>query len=246
MNMIIINADDWGKNTLATDNTLSCHKNGRITSTSAMVFMADSERSAELALEHDLDVGLHLNFTLSFSGPVKSRKLIAYHRSIIAFLSKNKNYLLIYNPLLKRHFEYVYKAQFDEYVRLYDRVPAHINGHNHMHLCTNMLIDKVIPKGYKVRRNFSFAPGEKGPLNRFYRRIVDSWLMGRYTCTDFFFDIFPIQFERLQGIVNLASSSNVELMVHPEFSETYGYLMSEEYLRLISMIRKGTYSSLEN
>ena len=65
--MLIINADDWGRSVAETDAALRCYKGGRITSVSAMVFMEDSERAAELAKENELDVGLHLNFTDEFT-----------------------------------------------------------------------------------------------------------------------------------------------------------------------------------
>ena len=65
--MLIINADDWGRSLAETDAALECYKAGRITSVSAMVFMGDSERAAELAKENKLDVGLHLNFTDRFT-----------------------------------------------------------------------------------------------------------------------------------------------------------------------------------
>ena len=141
--MLIINADDWGKNKLTTERSLSCYKNGRITSGSAMMFMADSERASELALENNFNIGLHLNFNLKYDGNVKSLRLKEYHQSIASFLSKNKYFVLIYNPLLKRQFDYVYKAQYEEYWRLYNQVPPHIDGHQHLHLCMNMIIDII-------------------------------------------------------------------------------------------------------
>ena len=242
--MLIINADDWGKNKLTTDQTLSCYKNGRITSASAMVFMADSERSSELALENNIDIGLHLNFNLKFDGNVKSSKLKSSHQLIASFLSKNKYCLLIYNPLLTRQFDYVYKAQYEEYVRLYNQKPTHIDGHKHMHLCTNMIVDSIIPDGYKVRRNFSFAYGEKEFLNRCYRYIVDKWLQKKYICTDYFFDIVPFYKERLQKIFSYTKSMNVELMVHAERTEEFNFLMSNEYQEMIYNVKKSNYSNL--
>ena len=65
--MLIINADDWGRSVAETDAALKCFRERRITSVSAMVFMGDSERAAELAKENKLDVGLHLNFTDRFT-----------------------------------------------------------------------------------------------------------------------------------------------------------------------------------
>ena len=241
--MLIINADDWGKNKLTTDNSLLCYKNGGITSVSAMMFMTDSKRATEIALQSNLDVGLHLNFTESFSA-VRSDKLNEYHQRIAVFLSRNKYCFLLYNPLLKRSFDYVYKKQYEEYERLYNRAPTHIDGHHHMHLCANMVINEIIPRNMKIRRNFSFARGENNLFNRFYRHIIDMRLLKRYSCTDFFFSITPIKFGRIQRIVGLAKSSNVEIMVHPENSAEYSYLMSDEYLNMINEVRKSTFSDL--
>ena len=66
--MLIINADDWGRSIMETDATLRCYKVGRVTSVSAMMFMSDSERAAELARENGVDTGLHLNFSEPFTG----------------------------------------------------------------------------------------------------------------------------------------------------------------------------------
>jgi chitin disaccharide deacetylase len=243
--MLIINADDFGSNVVATDNILTCFKNERITSASAMVFMADSERAAEFALQYELDVGLHLNFTCKFSGRVTSSKLIEYQIAIAGFLQRNKYCPLLYNPLMTKKIAYVYNAQYDDFYRLYNRHPSHVNGHHHMHLCMNMIVDAIIPSGLKVRRNFTFAHGGKNLFNRLYRNIIDTWLKKHYICTDFFYSISPIsQDRRIRQIINLSNTSNVELMVHPERQEEYFYLMSEEYHQLITGISKGTYAFL--
>ena len=244
--MLIINADDWGRNRAATDNIILCFKSRRITSASAMLFMEDSQRAAELGLEHGLDAGLHLNFTIKFSKNVKWSKLYESQQRIASFLNISKYCSILYNPLLKKDFHYVFNAQYDEYVRLYKKAPTHIDGHHHMHLCTNMLVDRLIPKGSKVRRNFSFFSGEKTILNRFYRNIIDKILMRRYTCTDYFFSIWPPwQTELMRRIVNLAKSQNVELMMHPERKKEFEYLMSDEYFRIISLVGTGNYGSLQ-
>ncbi|MCJ7616089.1 MAG: ChbG/HpnK family deacetylase, partial [Desulfobacterales bacterium] len=81
--MLIITADDFGINSHTTDKILFCYKKNRITASSAMMFMADSERAASLALDVSLRVGLHLNFTQPFSGVVKLKKLQEYHNQII-------------------------------------------------------------------------------------------------------------------------------------------------------------------
>jgi predicted glycoside hydrolase/deacetylase ChbG (UPF0249 family) len=243
--MLIVNADDWGRNTTSTDNTMVCFKNGRITSVSTMVFMEDSKRAAALALKNGLDAGLHLNFTTKFDQNMISSKLLECQQRITAFLQKNKYYFLLYNPALKRDFYYVFSTQYEEYIRLYHQKPTHIDGHHHMHLCTNVLFQRLIPRGSKVRRNFSFTSKEKGTVNRSYRSIVDRWLQRKYQCTDFFFSIVPMHKpNRLRAIVELSLARNVELMVHPEKPDEYHYLLSTEYMEMIRNKKIGSYRAL--
>ena len=77
-------------------------------------------------------------------------------------------------------------------------------------------MSNLIPAGVRVRRNFSFWPGEKSWLNRKYRILVDRWLARKYQLTDYFFDLTQcIQDNKLDRVVALARLSNVELMTHP-------------------------------
>lgn len=185
--MIIINADDFGRTRTETDVAVACYNAGSITSATAMVFMADSERAAEVAQESAIDLGLHLNLSQPFTGQVKSRMLLDYHDRIVRFITSTRYSRCIYNPALRRQFQYTYQTQFDEFMRLYGRKPSHVDGHHHTHLCTNILLDKIIPPKEKVRRSFSFKPGDKNIFNRAYRRAVDSVLVRNYKSTDFFF-----------------------------------------------------------
>lgn len=243
--MLIINADDFGRNTLATDNILRCFQLGLVTSASAMMFMENSEFSSTAALERGLDIGMHVNFTTPFDGNLRNTKLQEYQSQIAKFLLKNRYCSVMYHPLLKNQFNYVYNAQYDEFIRLYNKIPSHVDGHHHMHLCANMLIGKIIPDKIKVRPSFTFYVGEKNILNRFYRRCVDAWLINKYQCVDYFFSIEPINQElRLKKIVNLAKVFNVELMVHPERKHEVEYMMQDEYRHLIDAVEKGGYNSL--
>ncbi len=242
--MIIINADDWGRSRIETDAAISCYREGRITSVSAMVFMEDSVRAADLAKDAGMDVGLHLNLSQRFTeGEVCAGLLPEYHNRIVRFLTLNKYYLLIYNPVLRKQFRYVYQAQVKEFLRLYGRPPSHIDGHHHKHLCTNMLLDGVIPEGERVRRTFSFWPGGKGLPIRTYWRLVDLWLARRYRLTDFFFALSHcLQADCLMYVAELAKAATVELMTHPAKGEEYACLMSDDFFAMLGTLRTGTYS----
>ncbi len=126
--MLIINADDWGRSQLDTDSTLECYRKRRVSSVSAMVFMSDSNRAAQLAEKYELDVGLHLNFSEAFTSNSAPQAVISAHTRIRRFLCLNKYAQLLYNPLLTKPFELVVTAQLEEFDRLYSRIPSHIDG----------------------------------------------------------------------------------------------------------------------
>jgi len=235
--MLIINADDFGRSAAETDAAVTGCREGRITSVSAMVFMEDSERAAELVKDNELDMGLHLNFTEPFTGKNPPGKLGEYHRRIIRYLTGNKYAQLVYNPFLRREFAYSYQAQAVEFLRLFGRPPSHIDGHHHMHLCANMLLSKLVPVGVNMRRNFSFWPGEKSVVNRTYRAFVDRWLARRYQLADYFFDLTQcICDEKLDRVATLAKSNNVELMTHPVIRAEAKFLMSDEFQMMLQCL----------
>lgn len=243
--MLIVNADDWGRSVDDTNRILTCYHAGRITSTTAMVFMADSFRAADFANVEGIGVGIHLNFSQRFTGEVQDQLLKEYHNRIVNYITSNKYALLFYNPTLRKQFRYVFNAQLEEFQRLYGKHPTHFDGHHHMHLCTNMLIGKLIPKHQKVRRSFSFRPGGKSLLNRVYRSFVDRWLSSRYIITDYFFPLEPnIQPECLMEILELSKISTVEIMTHPTNEKEYNCLMSGDYFSKLSKFKTGSFSSL--
>jgi predicted glycoside hydrolase/deacetylase ChbG (UPF0249 family) len=241
--MLIINADDWGRCTIDTEAILKCHIQNRISSISAMVFMEDSQRAATLAKENKIDVGLHLNFTEPFTGRGVPSEIARYQNRTQRFLCANKYAVLFYNPFLRSAFRCLYQAQLEEFVRLYGASPSHIDGHQHMHLCANMVLDGVIPKGQRVRRSFSFWPGEKNSLNRTYRHFVDAWLARRYRLTDFFFALSQtLAGERRERVMELAKTAKVELMTHPREVKEYNYLLSDACSEMLRHLEIGSYS----
>lgn len=241
--MIIINADDWGRSRLETDAAMACFVKGKIASASAMVFMEDSERAASLAKEVGIDVGLHLNLSQNFTGNVANVVLKRHHERIVRFLTSHKYTMLVYHPVLRDQFWYVYWAQIEEFIRLYGHSPSHIDGHHHKHLCSNMLLANIIPDGEKVRRSFSFFAGQKSCLNRIYRHLVDNRLARKYVVTDYFFSLSQsLNPERSERIRHLAAACTVELMTHPVNAEEFAFLMSDACQALLAGIDVGNYS----
>ncbi len=243
--MVIITADDYGKNRHATDSIYECFSKQRITSASAMVFMEDSARAASIASESNLELGLHLNFTMPFDAPEIPSGVRKKQVKVISYLASHKLAQAIYNPFSSDAFRFLYNAQVEEFMKLYGRAPDFYNGHHHMHLCANMLRDKLIQNGTRVRRTFKFERGEKNLINRLYRSFIDSTISERYISTDRFFSIAPVRDQdRLKKIFKYAKSETVEIEVHPENTEEKEFLLSERYGHLIDSVHVGDFKQL--
>src|SRR5882762_8144675 len=236
--LLIVNADDWGRDRDTTDQTLECIDRGAVCSVSAMMFMKDSERGAEFALDRGVDTGLHLNFTTAFSAPGTPTRLIQHQERISRYLGQHRLAQVVFHPWLVSSFEYVAAMQRDEFYRLYGTEPARLDGHHHMHLCSNVLLGGLLPPGTVVRRNFSFQPGERNLVNRLYRKAVDCRLARRHRLVDFFFSLPPLALPgRLERILSLARHSIVEVATHPVRPEEHRFLMGEEFLRMTAGVR---------
>jgi hypothetical protein len=246
---LIINADDWGRDTETTDHTLDCFLAGAVSSVSAMTFMQDSERAAELARDRGVDAALHLNFTTRFSARGCPANLLEHQGRLCRYLKSSRLAQLVYHPGLASSFQYVVASQLDEFRKLYGLEPQRLDGHHHMHLCANVLLANLLPEGTLVRRNFSFAPGEKAWMNRRYRAWVDGRLKRRHRLVDFLFALAPVDgLDRLQRIFVLAQRAVVELETHPVNPDEYRFLTSSEAFRQLrspSVVRTQVVSEYE-
>ncbi len=231
--LLIVNADDWGRESRTTNRILDCALRGAISAVSAMVFMEDSERAAAMARESGIDAGLHLNFTTPFSAPNCPARLREHQQALAAYLLRHPFARVVFHPGLVRSFEYVVAAQCDEFRHLYGAEPKRLDGHHHMHLCANVLLGGLLPPGALVRRHFSYEAHEKAVRNRIFRRFTDVLLTRRHRVVDFFFSLPPLAPpSRLQRIFRLAHRFVVEVETHPVRPEEYQFLAGGEIFRL--------------
>jgi chitin disaccharide deacetylase len=226
--LLIVNADDWGRDAHTTGRILDCALRETISSVSAMVFMSDSERAAGIAREHGIDAGLHLNLTTPFSAPHCPPGLVERQQELARYLLRHPIARAIFNPGLVRSFQYVVAAQIDEFRRLYGKEPDRIDGHHHMHLCANVLLGDLLPKGTLLRRYFSAEPGEKSVRNGLFRKLTRIAVAHRHRVVDFFFSLPPIESRRLGHIFTLSQQYVVEIETHPANIEEYQFLMTGE------------------
>jgi chitin disaccharide deacetylase len=243
--MLIITADDYGITPTATDAILRCGLAARITSASAMVFMADSERSAALAGGSPLEFGLHLNFTELPTGANVPDVVRRHIERTARFLTRHRLAHACYHPGLRDSFRIAFDAQCEEYERSY-RVPApFFNGHHHMHLCANVVLAELIPRASRVRTSFTFEAGQKSRLNLAYRRMIHRRVLARYVSTDSFFSIEPLHdAARHRALIERSRSEAVEIETHPATAKESQFLLGGEFGALLARTLLGRFGDL--
>jgi len=243
--MLIITADDYGRTAPATDRILECFRGGSLTSASAMMFMADSERAATLARGTILEIGLHLNFTEAFTGKDVADDLRRRQARVARYLNFHRFAQALFNPMLVNDFRSSVSVQWAEFKRLYGRPPEFVNGHHHMHLCANVLGQRLLPRRARIRGTFTFKSGEKIWVNRFYRSFVTHRLRKAYITPDCLYSVEPItDTARLRRIAQEATTRNVELEVHPEQLEQQEFLLDSRFHYLLAGAELGGFGGL--
>jgi predicted glycoside hydrolase/deacetylase ChbG (UPF0249 family) len=242
--LLIVNADDYGAAPATTDAILACFERGAVSSTTTMVWMQDSERAAQLALERKLPVGLHLNLTMEFDGPSvpvgQAERQARLVRKLGARLGVTR---WAYRPRLAGAIREEVQSQLARFEELYGHPPTHVDGHNHVHLSPNAL--RALSPGMKVRPAHDFA-GRLGDSPKVLRR---SWMRGRFTTPDSFVSIRSIH-PRLggSGLEDALAGSRertVEVMVHPHWDDEYELLMSDEWKQALAGLPLGSYEDLK-
>jgi predicted glycoside hydrolase/deacetylase ChbG (UPF0249 family) len=244
MGLLIVNADDFGGNRLATERILECFETGAITSTTAMVYMRDSEHAAAIARKRELAVGLHLNLTQPFESDAVPEDVRRRQRYVSAHLSERRQRYL-FDPRLFREVRLCIEDQLLRFVELFERQPTHLDGHNHGHLGLAALM--ALPRGLAVRTAESGVGS--GAVGRLVRCARHRLIARRQRTTDYFFAMDRLQRERLaapagEPLLELAREASVEIMTHPDRDRDYRLLGSEEWLRALRSLPTGSFAQL--
>jgi predicted glycoside hydrolase/deacetylase ChbG (UPF0249 family) len=245
--LLIVNADDFGRDTRTTNAILDCYSAAGITSTSGMVGMKDSRRARDLAEEAGIPVGLHLNLTAPFTDPDLPASSRERHAELVKYFRGPARWL--FNPLIRRRVDQAITEQIDQYSMLYGRLPSHLDGHQHIHITPNVLTARAFPPELTVRPSFTFLPGEKSVLNRAVRRGINTYISRRFNSPGYFFSIRTLH-PALGGSgmarkLMLAKHGTVEIMCHPALGDEFRVVNSDEWQSAISSVQLGTYHDLK-
>jgi predicted glycoside hydrolase/deacetylase ChbG (UPF0249 family) len=253
--LLVVNADDWGGFREGTDAIEACFASGAISSTTAMVHMADSRRAAELARARERPTGLHLNLTQPYDAaavpvPVRERQLrLCTHFRLLP----RRRWTLSLDPRIHPLIADGIRDQLEEFYERYEREPTHVDSHHHVHVCPDVFLSRALAPGTRVRQALSLAPGTPG---RGAKRLVKGLargakqrvLAGRFLTTERFWCAGELSDG--DGAVPIAqaaahaASRSIEIMVHPSFASDIAVLRSEMWLRVLHDAPLGSYAAL--
>ena len=248
--LLIVNADDWGGFREGTDAIEACFAAGAISSTTAMVHMADSRRAAELARERGRPTGLHLNLTQPFDAsdvPASVRE--RQRRLCVRFANLGlRRWLWSPDPRVRALVTDGIRDQLERYRECYGAEPTHVDSHHHVHVCLDVLFSKALESGTRVRQTLSPAPSTARDLASVGRRAKHELLARRFVTTTHFwrarelvggYGAVPIA-----QAAALARERSVEVMVHPSLRNELEALRAGAWLEALAGARLGSYSAL--
>jgi chitin disaccharide deacetylase len=246
--LLIVNADDLGLGQAETDAILDCFERGAITSTTALMWMPDSVRAAELALAAGVPVGLHLNLIEPFAAPDVPAGVAETQLRVVQRLRSRRAATQLYHPTWARDFEQCIADQLARFKELYGRAPTHVDGHQHMHLAFNALFAHALRPVGKCRRPVNRTALESPLRKRAARALVDRLLRVRFATTDWCMSIRPLHpalgGSGLTDALRRAQHGSLELLVHPGYADERAVLHSPEWGVLLAPHRLGSFEDL--
>ncbi len=253
--LLVVNADDWGGSEATTEAILGTFEDGRITSTSGMVYMPDSERAAELASRAGLPVGLHINLTEPFPDPRTPAHARERQRRVAARLggagsdghrgtARLRKWL--YDPAIRADVDQAIADQLQSFEALYGKAPTHFDGHNYVDLCPNVFLSRSIPAGSFMRNSLDCYPLErsaKGLLRALRQRLRTR----RLRSTRYLLHIAQLRLDETEAPdprLRLARDAPVEVMGHPDDEAELAAFMSPAWERVMGEYRLGSFADL--
>jgi predicted glycoside hydrolase/deacetylase ChbG (UPF0249 family) len=247
---LIVNADDWGGFREGTDAIEACFEAGAISSSTAMVHMADSRRAAEMALERKRPIGLHLNLTQPFDGldaPAGARERQGRLCGHFARLGARR-WVLSPDPRIHGLVADGIRDQLEQFIDLYGHEPTHVDSHHHVHVCPDVFLSRALPRGLRVRQTLSPPPGSGHSPKTLVRETKHGILARRFATTERMWVAHELS--PADGAVPIATAAaianarSVEIMAHPSFEGELRVLLSEEWLQALAGAPLGPYSKL--
>lgn len=253
--LLIVNADDWGGSEATTEAIFRTFEARRVTSTSAMVYMTDSDRAASIAKQHELPVGLHLNLTQPFSDPATPARTRDRQRRLTTVLAGEgadrqpgtaKLRRWLYDPWLRGEVNRAIADQIERFEATYGRAPTHFDGHNYVDVCPNVFRSRSLPLGSKMRNSLDRYPLQ-GTAMALARGLRQGLRSRRFASTRYVLHITELKLTPggpMDPKLALAGTVPVEVMGHPDDRAEHDILMSPAWSECLDRFKLGSFADL--
>jgi predicted glycoside hydrolase/deacetylase ChbG (UPF0249 family) len=246
--LLIVNADDLGLAVHDTDAIVECFRSGAISSTTALVWMRDSDRAAELARRERLPTGLHLNLIEPYTAPDVPARVADTQRRVVERLTGGRYAAQLYHRAWSDDFGQCIRDQLSRFTELYGVAPTHLDGHRHMHLAMNALFSRALTPVHRCRRPVNRPPVESASYKRLARTALSALVRHRFTTTDACFSVRSLHPQLggsgLEETLARAHRDSVELFVHPGYRDELPLLRSEWWRAVVAGYRLGSFEEL--
>lgn len=244
--LLIINADDFGLRPEVTDSILAVHQRGRISSATATVYMADTRRSAALARDVGLPLGLHLNLTYPYTGPDVPATVRERQRRLARYFSRPLT-RYFYDPRIRQLVADCVRDQLDAFREVYGGAPTHLDGHHHIHTCPTVAMSPALAMVRRARCAHTYTRGERPAAKLLIRALQNRVLRARFRTPAALLpvgDIHPDLGGGGLGRLELAGRFPTEVMVHPQRPDEREALHGAAWSDAISRYQVGSYEQL--
>jgi len=189
---LIINADDFGYTPGISNGIIYGYKNGIITSTTVLTNIPNIEDDCLKLLELEtIGIGLHLNLTLE--KPLSNGKTI---QDSNGYFNDRKH--LNFEHLDLEEVETEFRAQINQFIKLFKRTPDHFDSHHSIH--DN---PRILPITQKLMQEYSIPA----------RRLSSVKFVGQF----FAKESTPIHLINL--LKTHLNEDCIEIMCHPGFND---------------------------
>lgn len=246
--LLIVNADDWGLTPADTGAILECAGAGTITSATALVWMRDSDRAAQLASQLALPIGLHLNLIEPFDAPGVPARVAATQRRVVERLRRGGLTPQLYHRAWAADFEQCIEDQLERFRELYGGLPGHFDGHRHQHLVPNALFARALSPLRRCRRPVNRLAHESTALKQAGRTLLGRVVRARFATTKWCFSLRPMDpalgGPGIAATLACAAFDPVEVIVHPAWPEEQAMLRSTAWREVVQCSRVGSFADL--
>jgi chitin disaccharide deacetylase len=246
--LLIVNADDLGLEVEVTDAILDCFRSRAISSTTALVWMRDSDRAAEIARRERIPTGLHLNLIEPYTASDVPPRVADTQRRVVERLGSGGLGPQLYHRAWSEDFGQCIRDQLSRFTELYRMPPTHLDGHRHMHLAMNALLSRSLEPVRRCRRPVNRPAVESASYKRLARSALSVLVRLRFTTTDACFSLRSLHPELggsgLDEALARARRRSVELFVHPGYRDELPLLCSDEWRAWVATHRLGSFDDL--